>query len=724
MESPSIRIGLGGRSRRQGGPSPSRRAAPAPAQVERLEGRTLLAAAPPVVAATAIAPLAGSSFTGTVATFTDPNASETSSDFAATIDWGDKTATSAGTISAGPGGGFVLAGTHTYTAAGNFTTTVTVFSLPDNQMGSATGLAVVNNPVLAVTASPSIKPSTGLPFVGTVATFTDTDPSVVPSNFIATIDWGDGSQPSAGTVSYTPGGGGFNVTGTHTYTTPNATYPVVVTIARTGTSQSVRTVGTATVSNATLTATGVPFTAGSGVPFTGVVASLADSDTSSTPGDFAATIDWGDGTTSAGTVAFNPTGGFNVSGPHTYALVGTDQARITVVRTSNGQVATTTALATVNALPQANINGAGTTITPVGGVPFTGPVALFLAGPPATAASFVATIDWGDGQTSAGTIVPVGAGAYDVVGSHTYGMTTTNTTGTSGSSTTSTSGTSGSSTTSTTGTTSSSPTAPTTVTVTVIEAFSGSSPAKTTITSQALIQTQPFTGGLNPLSDTGVSDRDGITRLNQIEFSGTALPYSLIDLYSQRPDQFGPVLLGQAAAAADGTWNIFAGPLANGHYAITATVVPPNGSPQASVALPPVTIDTLAPQVSAVTVDPRTGNIVVIFRDDRSGMDPAGLADRQNYDLLGPRPYRPGVALHPSRVSLQGVPADPQAVAVTLYPGGPRRNVRFVRILSSGIADTAGNPIVGGDFVPTPVSIRHSSLPRAVRFLPGRRADK
>jgi hypothetical protein len=36
--------------------------------------------------------------------------------------------------------------------------------------------------------------------------------------------------------------------------------------------------------------------------FSGVVATFSDSDTVTAAGDFAATIDWGDGTTSAGTV--------------------------------------------------------------------------------------------------------------------------------------------------------------------------------------------------------------------------------------------------------------------------------------------------------------------------------------------------------------------------------------------------------------------------------------
>jgi tetratricopeptide (TPR) repeat protein len=69
----------------------------------------------------------------------------------------------------------------------------------------------VNNPVLV--ASPhDIKPATGLPFTGVVATFTDNDPSAVPGDFSASIDWGDG-HTSAGSITNKISGG-FNVRGT------------------------------------------------------------------------------------------------------------------------------------------------------------------------------------------------------------------------------------------------------------------------------------------------------------------------------------------------------------------------------------------------------------------------------------------------------------------------------------------------------------------------------
>jgi hypothetical protein len=61
----------------------------------------------------------------TVATFTDPAGAEAVADYAATINWGDNTAPSAGTINLSSGV-FTVQGSHTYTLAGPHTITVTI----------------------------------------------------------------------------------------------------------------------------------------------------------------------------------------------------------------------------------------------------------------------------------------------------------------------------------------------------------------------------------------------------------------------------------------------------------------------------------------------------------------------------------------------------------------------------------------------------------------------
>ena len=57
----------------------------------------------------------------------------------------------------------------------------------------------------------------------------------------------------------------------------------------------------------------------------------------------------------------------------------------------------------------------------VAGVPFTVPVAsIHTANQQATADDFTATIQWGDGQSSRGTIEAEGGGTFELLGSHTY----------------------------------------------------------------------------------------------------------------------------------------------------------------------------------------------------------------------------------------------------------------------------------------------------------------
>jgi hypothetical protein len=53
-------------------------------------------------------------------------------------------------------------------------------------------------------------------------------------------------------------------------------------------------------------------------PFTGVVATFSDTDASATASQFTATINWGDGKTTNGTVTSNAQGGFDVTGTNTF----------------------------------------------------------------------------------------------------------------------------------------------------------------------------------------------------------------------------------------------------------------------------------------------------------------------------------------------------------------------------------------------------------------------
>jgi hypothetical protein len=83
----------------------------------------------------------------------------------------------------------------------------------------------VGNP-LSMTPTTIVAPA-GTPFSGAVAYFRDADGNTDPAQYTATIDWGDGSTPTTGTVS--SAGGRFEIDGSHTYAQPGA-HAVTVTV--------------------------------------------------------------------------------------------------------------------------------------------------------------------------------------------------------------------------------------------------------------------------------------------------------------------------------------------------------------------------------------------------------------------------------------------------------------------------------------------------------------
>ena len=68
------------------------------------------------------------------------------------------------------------------------------------------------------------------------------------------------------------------------------------------------------------------------VRFSGVVATVEDTNPTAQPGDFQATIDWGDeDSLDQATIAADASGGFTVSGSHLYAAAGQYPLQVTVI---------------------------------------------------------------------------------------------------------------------------------------------------------------------------------------------------------------------------------------------------------------------------------------------------------------------------------------------------------------------------------------------------------
>lgn len=156
---------------------------------------------------------------------------------------------------------------------------------------------------------------------GTLASFTDPDPAARASEYTVSVDWGDGAS-TAGTVSG-PTGGPFTVSGSHTYA-DEGSYPVKVTITDTDNTANSATVNdTATVGDASLSASGITPLRASGQSFSGPVADFTDANAAtSSPADFTATVDWGDGTPATSGTITGSGGSYQVSGSHSYDGTG------------------------------------------------------------------------------------------------------------------------------------------------------------------------------------------------------------------------------------------------------------------------------------------------------------------------------------------------------------------------------------------------------------------
>jgi hypothetical protein len=144
----------------------------------------------------------------------------------ATIYWGDGTPTSAGVSDGGTG----VQGSHTYaderTASGNVSYTCS------NMVGTQTAYFTATVTDAALTgAGRNISGTAGQTLTAAVAHIADANPGATQGDFVAQVAWGDGTTSSASVG--VAAAGGFDVAGTHTYTTAGV-YPVNTSITDVG----------------------------------------------------------------------------------------------------------------------------------------------------------------------------------------------------------------------------------------------------------------------------------------------------------------------------------------------------------------------------------------------------------------------------------------------------------------------------------------------------------
>ncbi|MGD0462672.1 MAG: glycosyl hydrolase family 28-related protein [Tepidisphaeraceae bacterium] len=254
-----------------------------------------------------------------------------------------------------------------------------------------------------------------------VATFTGATDGLA-SGYTATISWGDGTSPTAGTI-IAAGGGNYDVLGTHTYPldptssgVTTGTYNVSVQVTETATEDTSTAISTAYVTfvpdlmiDGAASATNSPYSLD--------LSAMFATDFDGAMNDISSwTVDWGDGDTQTyyQTPTFNPgwavvthsysgsTGLFDITatafdGTHTYTAPETIPVALNFSGSGNGAIQTTQ------------------------GQSYSGPVATFVGTPDGDTSNYSASINWGDGSTVAsGSIVYEGGENYEVTGSYTY----------------------------------------------------------------------------------------------------------------------------------------------------------------------------------------------------------------------------------------------------------------------------------------------------------------
>jgi hypothetical protein len=303
--------------------------------------------------ATNVVPSIGAALPAKVAACNDADT------YTASINWGDGGTPTTGGVSCSGQDTWSVAGSYTYKDSGTFKVTVTVNDSDGDSATGQTDTAAISDQELAAVSAANVK-GTEAAKVKVTALFKDFNPAFssdesVDPGLSATIDWGDGATSKADKIAWDDSNeSNVRVTASHLYdaNTGEASYTIKVTLTDDGIDGSAMTTSHATIGDAKLTAGAAKsFVATGAQASTPVVASFTDAaGTQAKAADFTAAINWGDGTSSAGTLTQTAAGAFDVSGTHTYATAGTKALTIAVTD-EEGQTLSMTATATVPALP-------------------------------------------------------------------------------------------------------------------------------------------------------------------------------------------------------------------------------------------------------------------------------------------------------------------------------------------------------------------------------------
>ena len=300
------------------------------------------------------------------ATFTDPNVNAPTSDFSGTIQWGDgETTPFTSSAVSGSGGSYTVSGSHQYAEEGSYDITVAINDIEGSSTTDTGSTTVADAPLAGSNAATALGGVEGVT-VSTLtnATFTDANLAAPASDFTTSINWGDGSAPDPSAV-VSGSDGSYSVADAHQYA-EEGTYNFTITITDAGGSTTTIT-GTAMVAVAPLVnGQSIAVGAVTGVSFANVpVATFQDSGVPESTTDYAATITWGDSSSSAGNIVYtSATQTFTVLGSHTYATSGTFPISIQVTHETAAPLNISGSYATTSTTVWVNDNWADTANNP------------------------------------------------------------------------------------------------------------------------------------------------------------------------------------------------------------------------------------------------------------------------------------------------------------------------------------------------------------------------
>ena len=166
-------------------------------------------------------------------------------------------------------------------------------------------------------------------------------------------EWGDGTSttltvPAGELVDVNTGARAYSVSGGHTWLREGG-FDIKVTISGCGNEPAVANAH-AEVVDAAKSSIGLALAAQATVELNGTVARMRDGNATTTPADYSATIDWGDGSESPGALVAAGDGAFDIVGAHVYPTAG-DYTVVVRVQDPGGAAITINSLVRVAAAP-------------------------------------------------------------------------------------------------------------------------------------------------------------------------------------------------------------------------------------------------------------------------------------------------------------------------------------------------------------------------------------